>query len=114
MVVPIGLSVAWTKDDFSTAAMTRKGLYDTAPPPAEFFGSPAAPLTMEDIEKTHRRTADGAFEIGVLELYFAAGDRELQKLFDGLKVEVTGRIVDEKINNADGTRKRLFRMFMTC
>ncbi|NQX02720.1 hypothetical protein HQ447_18830, partial [bacterium] len=48
------------------------------------------------------------------ELYFSAGDREMQSLLDGLKVETEGRWMDEKIRNPHGSRKRLYRLFITC
>jgi uncharacterized membrane protein YcgQ (UPF0703/DUF1980 family) len=31
-----------------------------------------------------------------------------------MKVATQGRIVDEKVRNARGTRKRLYRLFITC
>ena len=49
-----------------------------------------------------------------MELYFATGDREMQEIIGGLKVETEGRIVEEKNANPNGTRMRLYRMFMTC
>lgn len=112
MVVPIALSVAWTKDEYSVAALSRKGLYETpgniVPPPATL------PLTLDEIEKSHRRTPDGFLEFNLMELFFATGDREFQSLLDGLKVQTDGRWIDEKIRNPDGKRKRLYRLFLTC
>jgi uncharacterized membrane protein YcgQ (UPF0703/DUF1980 family) len=69
---------------------------------------------MEEIEKSHRKTSDGYYEFSLMELFFATGDRELQGLLGGMKIETEGRIVPEKVNNPDGTRMRLYRMFMTC
>lgn len=116
MVAPVGLSMAWTTDSFSQSTLARKGLYDEGPSMEEsqFMSSMLPPLTMEDIEKGHRRTSDGFLEFSLMELYFATGDRELQGLLGGLEIETEGRIVPEKVNNPDGTRMRLYRMFMTC
>jgi uncharacterized repeat protein (TIGR03943 family) len=116
MIAPVGLSMAWTTDSFSAATLARKGLYDDAPHPSEtpFYSSFAPPLTMEEIEKTHRKTSDGYLEFSLMEIFFATGDRDLQNLLNGLKLETEGRIVEEKINNPKGTRMRLYRMFMTC
>lgn len=115
MVLPVGFSVAWTKDEYSQGALARKGLYDnpsqiTSP----FLAASMAPLTMEDIEKSHRRTADGFLEFSLLELFFSSGDPEMMELIGGLEVETEGRIVQEKVRNPDGTRMRLYRLFMTC
>ncbi|MFD2255184.1 TIGR03943 family putative permease subunit [Luteolibacter algae] len=115
MVVPIACSIAWTKDGFSESTLARKGLYeDAAPESTVFLGSVLPPLTMEEIEKSHRKTSDGFYEFSLMELFFATGDRELQGLLEGLKVETEGRIVEEKSRNESGTRMRLYRMFMTC
>jgi uncharacterized repeat protein (TIGR03943 family) len=115
MVVPLGLSVAWTQDKYSMAALSRKGLYDDPQSiMPSLLGQSLPPLTREEIEKSHSRTPDGYFEFNLMELYFAAGDRELQAALDGLKVETQGRWMDEKVRNPNGTRKRLYRLFMTC
>jgi len=116
MVAPVALSMAWTTDGFSQSTLARKGLYDDASNAAEspFFSSMLPPLTIEEIEKSHRKTSDGYYEFSLMELFFATGDRELQGLLDGMQIETEGRIVPEKVNNPDGTRMRLYRMFMTC
>jgi len=115
MIVPIALSVAWTKDKYSPAALARKGLYETPKNLiTPFLASSMPQLTLEEIEKTHRKTPDGFLQFNLMELFFATGDRELQSLIDGLKVETEGRWVDEKVRNPNGTRKRLYRLFMTC
>ncbi len=115
MVMPVLCSVAWTKDEYSASALARKGLYDapsniTTP----FLASAMPPLTREEIEKTHRKTPDGYHEFSLMELFFATGDRELQGAIDGMRVETEGRWVEEKTRNPQGTRKRLYRLFITC
>lgn len=115
MALPIALSTAWTKDGFSQSTLARKGLYDDVEASnSPFLSSALPPLTLEEIEKGHRKTSDGFLEFSLMELFFATGDRELQDLIGGLKVETEGRIVPEKVNNESGTRMRLYRMFMTC
>ena len=115
MTLPVGLSTAWTKDAFSQSTLARKGLYeDVQPSDTPFLASALPPLTIEEIEKSHRKTTDGYLEFSLMELFFATGDRELQDVMGGLKVETEGRIVEEKNDNPNGTRMRLYRMFMTC
>lgn len=114
MIGPVLLSVAWTKDEYSTAALSRKGLYDA---PTDFSGAffdrKLPPLTLADIEDSHRKTNDGYLEFNLLEVFFATGDRELQGLIDGMKVETEGRWVPDR-ESKDGLRKRLYRLFITC
>jgi uncharacterized repeat protein (TIGR03943 family) len=115
MVLPVSLSVAWTKDEYSAAALARKGLYDSPADMNTSFLAAAMPaLTRESVEQSHRKTPDGYFEFNLMELFFATGDREMQQIIDGMKVETEGRWIEEKTRNPNGTRKRLFRLFMTC
>jgi len=114
MVGPVLLSVAWTKDEYSASALARKGLYD-APTSATttFLAGNLPPLTREEVEKSHRKTPDGFYEFSLLELFFATGDREMQSIIDGMKVETEGRWIDDR-GSKDGKRKRLYRLFITC
>jgi uncharacterized repeat protein (TIGR03943 family) len=115
MVVPMALSVAWTQDQYSSSALAHKGLYDAPAELAAPFLNAAVPaLTMADLEQGHRKSADGFMQFNLMELVFSAGDREVQGLLDGLKVETEGRWMDEKVRNPNGTRKRLYRLFVTC
>lgn len=115
MILPVGLSVAWTKDEYSVSALARKGLYDApSAQAAPFLAASMPPLTREEIEKSHRKTPDGFLEFSLMELFFSSGDKEMQNLVAGLKVETEGRWMDEKMRNPRGTRKRLYRLFITC
>lgn len=115
MVLPVALSMAWTQDQFSQSTLARKGLYtDAQPSDAAFLANILPPLCLEEIEKSHRKTADGYLEFSLMEIFFSAGDREMQGVMADLKIETEGRLVPEKDNNPNGTRMRLYRMFMTC
>jgi len=115
MVLPIGLSVAWTKDEYSAATLARKGLYDAPSMAGSPFASASIPpLTRELIEKNYPKTDDGYYEFNLMELFYSAGDREMQSVIDGMKVETEGRWIEEINRNPNGTRKRLYRLFMTC
>ena len=114
MLLPVGLAVAWTKDEYSPATLARKGLYETPTSTPAFLAGSLPPLTREEIEKSHSKTPDGFYEFNLMELFFATGDRELQNAISGLKVETEGRWVEEKVRNPNGTRKRLYRLFITC
>lgn len=115
MIVPVALSVAWTKDTYSIAALSRKGLYDApAANTSQFLAASIPDLTKEDLENSHRKTEDGYLQFSLMELFFSSGDRQIQSLVDGLKVETEGRWMDEKARNPNGTRKRLYRLFITC
>jgi uncharacterized repeat protein (TIGR03943 family) len=114
MVVPVALSAAWTRDEFSVSSLARKGLYDA---PAESRSGLLAnlpPLTREMIEERHPQTPDGYHPLSLIDLFFAAGDREMQEVLEGMKIETEGRWMDERDNNPNGSRQRLYRLFLTC
>lgn len=114
MILPVSLSVAWTKDEYSASALARKGLYDApSTSSGSFLSNNLPPLTRGEIEKTHRKTGDGYHQFNLMEIFFATGDREMQSLIDGMKVETEGRWIDDKTSK-DGSRKRLYRLFITC
>jgi uncharacterized repeat protein (TIGR03943 family) len=115
MVLPISLSVAWTKDEYSSVALSRKGLYDApASMVSPFLATEIPPFTLEEIEKRYDKTTDGFFNVSLMELFYATGDREMQSVINGLKIETEGRWMEERAHNPEGTRKRLYRLFITC
>ncbi len=114
MLVPLLFASFSTKDGFSVQALSRKALFDAPLSNSVFLSADLPPLTLEEIQKTHRKNEAGFYEFNLMELYFAVGDPELQKLINGMKVETEGRLVMEKENNADGKRRRLYRLFITC
>lgn len=115
MVVPIALATAWTKDEFSASTLARKGLYDSpADLQAALLAAKFPPLTRAMIAERYPATPDGYHPLSLIELFFATGDREMQEVLAGLKVETEGRWMEEKTNNPRGTRKRLYRLFLTC
>jgi uncharacterized repeat protein (TIGR03943 family) len=107
-MIPLTLAMTYTKDDYSNTARAKKGLYEA---PVLIND---APFTREDLEKRIPKNAAGEYEIRMITAYYAAGDREIQDIFDGLPVELEGRVAPEKINNDAGNRLRIFRSIITC
>ena len=113
MVVPVLLCTSWTKDGFSIAALTRKGLNDT---PAEagsmFLSSVLPPLTKEIIEAQHPANSDGYRPFPLMELFFSSADPEMRELVGGMKVVTEGRLVPDP--EEPEKQFRLYRLFITC
>lgn len=113
LVLPLGFGVAWTKDQFSLGALTRKGLHDN---PAEnssaFLSSVMPKLTKEIIEKQHPKNADGYHDFSLMELFFSSGDPEMRELVEGMPVVTEGRIVTDP--DGGQNQRRLYRLFITC
>lgn len=74
------------------------------------FGS----FTMKDLEAQIARSPEGNFMLEVPELYYTAGDKEVQSVLDGQPVETIAQVLPEKVNNPDGTRVRIFKMLIQC
>lgn len=99
------------------------------PPPAQFKeadavakASPKPPeeaksygsFTLEDLKKQVPQSKEGNFILEVPEIYYTAGDLEVQKVITGQGVETVAQVLPEKVNNENGHRLRVFRMLVQC
>jgi hypothetical protein len=71
-------------------------------------------FTLADLEAQVPKSKDGNFMLEVTELYYTAGDKEVQGVLTGQSVETIAQVLPEKVNNDKGTRLRLFRMLVQC
>lgn len=71
-------------------------------------------FTLEDLEGFVKRSDDGNFMISLIELFYSAGDVEVREVLKGQPVETIGQVVEDSVNNPNGTRLRAFRMFVQC
>lgn len=71
-------------------------------------------FTLADLEAQVPKSKDGNFMLEVTELYYTAGDKEVQAVLSGQSVETIAQVLPEKVNNEKGTRLRLFRMLVQC
>ena len=110
-LLPLIGALYFTQDKLSNLGLTKKGLYETPSltPPAD-----APPFTREDLEKRVPKNANGEFQLSLVTAYYVAGDREVEGIFNNLPVEFEGRIVEEKVNNQNGFRRRIYRSMITC
>lgn len=110
-VIPLTVAMTYSKDSLSNVGLSKKGLYES---PNLMAQAELPPFTREDLEKNYSKNAQGEFQLSLISAYYAAGDREIQDIFDGLPVEFEGRIAPEKVNNESGKRLRIFREIITC
>lgn len=84
----------------------------TPPPPdkAQSYGS----FTLEDLKKQVPQSKEGNFILEVPEIYYTAGDLEVQKVITGQAVETVAQVLPEKVNNENGHRLRVFRLMVQC
>ena len=71
-------------------------------------------FTLEDLKAQVPQSKEGNFILEVPELYYTAGDKEVQGVLAGQLIETTAQVLPEKVNNADGKRLRIFRMLVQC
>jgi len=77
---------------------------------AKSFGS----FTLEDLKAQVPQNPEGHFMLEVPEIYYTAGDKEVQSVLSGQIVETIAQVLPEKVNNPNGTRVRIFRMLVQC
>lgn len=71
-------------------------------------------FTLEDLKAQVPQSKEGNFILEVPELYYTAGDKEVQGVLAGQSIETTAQVLPEKVNNTDGKRLRIFRMLVQC
>ena len=109
-LIPLFLAMTYSTDTFSFTALSKKKVSIQS----VVENSNRPPFTREDLEKNVSRNEHGEFQIRMITAFYAAGDREIQGIFDGLPVELEGRIAPETLNNDTGDRMRIFRKIITC
>jgi hypothetical protein len=77
---------------------------------AKSYGS----FSLADLKAQVPQSPDGNFMLEVPELYYTAGDKEVQSVLTGQPVETIAQVLPEKVNNEKGTRLRIFRLLVQC
>lgn len=111
-LIPLFMAMNYTNDSFSFTALEKKKA--SAKAMAANASANRPPFTRADLEKNVSRNEHGEFQMRLISVFYAAGDRELQGIFEGLPVELEGRIAPENLNNETGNRMRIFRKIITC
>ncbi len=128
VLIPAVGATSLAQDKLSVETLASKGLFDNniAPPSSPNNNQPGAPgagqsnqdedrYTLADLEKQVRRSPEGNFMIPIPSLYYSAADEELADVLQGQPVETTGQVVKEiEENDPEGTRLRLYRLFVSC
>jgi hypothetical protein len=72
-------------------------------------------FTLKDLEAQIPKSAEGNFVLEVPEIYYTAGDKQVQEVLTGQPVETVAQILPEKGEfNPGGKRARIFRMMVQC
>jgi len=87
---------------------------ETADAAGEGEGDEWGAFTMEDLKRMVPQNSEGKFLLDVPQLFYTAGDEELMAVMEGIPVETIAQVMPETINNPDGTRLRIFRLFIEC
>ncbi|MDZ4286600.1 MAG: hypothetical protein U0984_01500, partial [Prosthecobacter sp.] len=85
-----------------------------ATPPGAAKTQSYGSFTLADLEAQIPRNKNGNFELNVPEIYYTAGDAEVQKAIAGQTIETVAQVLPEKVNNANGHRLRVFRLLVQC
>jgi uncharacterized membrane protein YcgQ (UPF0703/DUF1980 family) len=129
MVVPLLIAVFSSQDRFLSAATIRnKGFVEDTQAVAarvekEIAGAVAATkgddeeeileYTLADLEKVVQRSPEGNLMLTVDQLFYTAGDVELQRVLKGQAVEAVGQIIPDT-DSGKKNRLRLFILMVSC
>ena len=88
---------------------------DTTPAPAGAAETKSyGKFTLADLKSQVPQSKEGNFMLEVPEIYYTAGDKEVQGVLTGQPVEAIAQVMPEKVNNEDGRRLRIFRLMIQC
>lgn len=87
---------------------------DTPPTGEGDGGDEWGAFTMADLERMVPKNEVGNFLLDVPQIFYTAGDEELMAVMEGIPVETTAQVMEETLNNPNGTRLKLFRLFVEC
>ena len=112
--VPVGISVANTKHDYSLEGKTRLSELDLNPQNFQQGAFDIPPYTLETLDSYKTKNVNGAYIMEVRELFAMAGDPTVSKVLDGIDIEVEGAVRNAPDDPDNPSVKRMYRMFMTC
>lgn len=113
ILIPLGASLKWTEHKIDEAQIAKQSAQDVDPASMRFLAD-LPPFTKETLDATRQKSADGFYQMNLLELFYSAGDSELERVFTGLGFETEAMLRSEPNRNPAGNRMRLYKMFMTC
>ena len=105
LLLPISVAALFSPDAFGRATIENRGIITAAPTAKAPEPSPGDYL---------QRTPEGHIVAEVLDLLYAAQDRNLRGEFEGKTVELVGQLMPDKSADGGGKRFKAVRMFMTC
>jgi len=113
LFIPLCLSFNYTNDQITDKELMNAsgGLTSES---ADLLFANIPPFTRETLERSTPQSDDGHFLIDLIQLYYASGDPEVQKVFTDLSVQTKGQILPEYQRNPNGNRLRLFQVVITC
>lgn len=110
--LPIGFSLSVTEHGFTEVELARRSELDLNPESFQQLDLP--PFTLETLDDYKAKNANGAYEMQLMELFLTAGDPDVSKVLDGIKVQVEGAIRSQPGEEENLSVKRLYRMAMQC
>lgn len=109
-VAPTALLDAKTVPTVSQNTSTATETAASTPSQAKSLGA----FTLEDLKAQVPQNKEGNFMLDVPEIFYTAGDKEVQAVLEGQMIETTAQVLPEKVNNLSGTRLRIFRLLIQC
>ena len=136
LVIPFGYAAANLPDNYSVGSVNKKGAQradmtigenqnvvlrdmsreksSNADDSGEETTNYYDPYTIDDVKERVGTTAEGALLLEVPEIYYTAGDKEMQNILNGEAVEFSAQIIPQKTGNPLGTRLRAMKLYVQC
>ena len=112
--IPIIFSVYHTEHRYTEVELSRRSEQDVNPEMFESSQFQIPEFTLETLDEYKTKNANGAYQMGVMELFLTAGDPTVSKVLDGVKVEIEGAVRSQPGEEENPAVKRIYRMMMQC
>ncbi|MDG2124076.1 MAG: hypothetical protein P8J87_10285, partial [Verrucomicrobiales bacterium] len=71
-------------------------------------------FTLQDLESLVEKSEAGNYMLSIQEIFYTAGDTEIQNVLKGLPVETIGQVLPDTMNDPLGRKLKVFRLFVQC
>ncbi len=85
----------------------------TAPAPGAEPGK-GNDFSKKDLDKLVEKSAEGNYALQIIELFYSAGDSQVNRVLEGEPIETIGQVVEDPAAKGNPRRMKVFRLFVQC
>ncbi|MFC5051786.1 hypothetical protein ACFPK9_14375 [Rubritalea spongiae] len=112
--IPILFSITHTQHQFSERELTRRTEVDINPETFQNTADVPPSFSRATLDQYLQKNENGAYRLGMFELFTTANDPEVSRAIDGVTVEVEAAVRSMPGDESNPKLKRAYRLMMQC